>query len=77
MLFQIPLDQLAITKSLTKRPEDYADSKSLPHVQVALRMKQKGLKALRQGDTVPYVICEVRVCVLPLLKFSKQREMSK
>lgn len=55
---KVPLDQLAITKSLTKRPEDYADSKSLPHVQVALRMKQKGLKALRQGDTVPYVICE-------------------
>lgn len=67
MSFQIPLDQLAVTKSLTKRPEEYGDPKSLPHVQVALRVNQKGLKSLRQGDTVPYVICEVRMGALPLL----------
>ncbi|XP_063858449.1 DNA polymerase alpha catalytic subunit-like [Scylla paramamosain] len=55
---KIDLEKLAITKSLTKRPEDYPDVKSLPHVQVALRMNAHGGKSLRQGDTVSYVICE-------------------
>jgi DNA polymerase alpha subunit A len=31
---KIPLADLAITKSLTKDPNDYPDKKSLPHVQV-------------------------------------------
>ncbi len=31
---KIALSSLAITKSLTKEPEDYPDMKSLPHVQV-------------------------------------------
>ncbi|ESP04902.1 hypothetical protein LOTGIDRAFT_109334, partial [Lottia gigantea] len=47
-----------ITKSLTKNPEDYPDKKSLPHVQVALRLNSKGGKKLRGGDTIPYIICE-------------------
>ncbi|KAK4326034.1 hypothetical protein Pmani_003411 [Petrolisthes manimaculis] len=55
---KIPLEQLTITKSLTKNPEDYPDKKSLPHVQVALRMGSRGGKKLRQGDTVEYVICQ-------------------
>ncbi|ROT82337.1 putative DNA polymerase alpha catalytic subunit-like [Penaeus vannamei] len=55
---KIGLDLLSITKSLTKNPEDYPDKKSLPHVQVALRMNSRGGKKLRQGDTVQYVICE-------------------
>ncbi|CAG8512731.1 4847_t:CDS:10, partial [Acaulospora colombiana] len=42
---------------LAKAPEDYPDAKSQPHVQVALRMKKRGLSA-RQGDTIPYVICK-------------------
>ncbi|XP_059138881.1 DNA polymerase alpha catalytic subunit-like [Physella acuta] len=50
--------QYYITKQLTKNPEDYPDKKSLPHVQVALRYNTKSAKQLRQGDTVPYVICE-------------------
>lgn len=33
----IALNDLSITKSLTKDPNDYPDKKSLPHVQVALR----------------------------------------
>ena len=41
---------------MTKAPEDYADAKSQPHVQVALRLKRKGI-SVRAGDTVPYVIC--------------------
>ncbi len=42
---------------MTKKPEDYADKDSQPHVQVALRMKSQGL-ASKVGDTIPYVICE-------------------
>ncbi|KAK3783769.1 hypothetical protein RRG08_063431 [Elysia crispata] len=47
-----------ITKQLTKNPKDYPDSKSLPHVQVAMRYNSKGGKEMRAGDTVPYIICE-------------------
>ncbi|RUP49347.1 DNA polymerase alpha zinc finger-domain-containing protein, partial [Jimgerdemannia flammicorona] len=52
----IPIDKFVINKGLNKSPEDYADAKSQPHVQVALRMKQRGV-SVRAGDTVPYVIC--------------------
>jgi len=31
---KVSLAKLAITKQLTKEPEDYPDKKSLPHVQV-------------------------------------------
>ncbi|KAI8601789.1 DNA polymerase family B-domain-containing protein [Dissophora ornata] len=52
----IPIDKFIVNKGLTKAPEDYADAKSQPHVQVALRLKHKGI-SVRTGDTVPYVIC--------------------
>ncbi|KAG0347016.1 DNA-directed DNA polymerase alpha catalytic subunit pol1 [Podila humilis] len=52
----IPVEKFVVNKGLTKAPEDYADAKSQPHVQVALRMKSKGL-SVRSGDTVPYIIC--------------------
>src|SRR5262245_34089120 len=52
----IPIAKFVINKGLAKNPEDYADARSQPHVQVALRMKQKG-QGIRAGDTVPYVIC--------------------
>ncbi|KAH7045436.1 DNA polymerase family B-domain-containing protein [Linnemannia elongata] len=52
----IPMDKFVVNKGLTKAPEDYADAKSQPHVQVALRQKRKGI-SIRAGDTVPYVIC--------------------
>jgi DNA polymerase alpha subunit A len=41
---------------LGKNPEEYPDAKNQPHVQVALRMKQKGGSA-RAGDVIPYVFC--------------------
>ncbi len=41
---------------MTKDPSNYSDSKSQPHVTVALRMKSKGLNA-SSGDTIPYIIC--------------------
>lgn len=55
----IPLSQFIITKQLTRRPEDYSDSKALPHVQVALRQKKKGKSdAELVNSFVPYVVCK-------------------
>lgn len=48
------LDSFIIFKRLGKNPEDYPDAKSQPHVNVALRMKEKGLSA-RSGDVIPYI----------------------
>ncbi|XP_022255477.1 DNA polymerase alpha catalytic subunit-like, partial [Limulus polyphemus] len=56
---KVPLTEFTITKQLTKNPEDYPDKKSLPHVQVALRLNSRGGKKLRHGDTVSYIICQV------------------
>ncbi|XP_067669020.1 DNA polymerase alpha catalytic subunit-like [Haliotis asinina] len=55
---EIPVELFHITKQLTKNPEDYPDKKSLPHVQVALRINSKGGKRMRAGDTIAYVVCE-------------------
>ncbi|KAI8620567.1 DNA polymerase family B-domain-containing protein [Chytriomyces sp. MP71] len=52
---EVSIDKFVINKGLTKNPEDYADVKNQPHVQVALHMKAKGMP-VRVGDTVPYVI---------------------
>ncbi|XP_057770285.1 DNA polymerase alpha catalytic subunit [Salvia miltiorrhiza] len=55
---QIPLEKYVITKTLTKPPEAYPDSRSQPHVEVALRLKRSGyVTGCSAGDTVPYVIC--------------------
>ncbi|CAA7030946.1 unnamed protein product [Microthlaspi erraticum] len=55
---QVALDKYVITKALTKSPETYPDSKSQPHVQVALRMRKRGYKeGFNAKDTVPYIIC--------------------
>ncbi|CAH0775041.1 unnamed protein product [Bemisia tabaci] len=57
---KVPLDLLWISKNLTKNPEDYADKKALPHVQVALRLNSNAAlaKKFRQGDVINYIICE-------------------
>ncbi|KAL1561351.1 DNA-directed DNA polymerase [Salvia divinorum] len=54
---QIPLEKYEISKRLTKEPEEYPDSKSQPHVEVALRLKRNGVSGCSAGDTVHYVIC--------------------
>ncbi|CAE6229466.1 unnamed protein product [Arabidopsis arenosa] len=55
---QVALEKYVITKALSKSPEAYPDSKSQPHVQVALRMRQRGYKkGFSAKDTVPYIIC--------------------
>ncbi|TNN14078.1 DNA polymerase alpha catalytic subunit [Schistosoma japonicum] len=62
---KLPISDFIITKMLTKNPEDYTDTKSQPHVQVALRLnsytaedKKTGTRRFRSGDTVEYIICE-------------------
>lgn len=57
----VPLSLLAISKTLTKAPQDYPGAKSLPHVAVAQRLNKHSIK-FRQGDTISYVVCEV--CIL-------------
>lgn len=52
----VPIDDFIIFKRLGKNPEDYPDKKSQPHVQVALRMKAKGV-AVRAHDVIPYILC--------------------
>jgi len=54
----VPIEKYIITKGLTKDPKDYPDAKNQPHVQVALRMMQRG-KVVRPGQEVAYVICEI------------------
>ncbi|OJT03335.1 DNA polymerase alpha catalytic subunit [Trametes pubescens] len=53
---KIKLEEFIVFKRLGKNPEDYPDAKSQPHVQVALRMKARGITA-RAGDVIPYVFC--------------------
>ncbi|KAI8978630.1 DNA polymerase family B-domain-containing protein [Pilobolus umbonatus] len=54
---EIPLEKYVINKQLSKRPEEYTDAKSQPHVQVAKRMIEAG-HSVKAGDTVPFVICK-------------------
>ncbi|KAF7320311.1 DNA polymerase [Mycena kentingensis (nom. inval.)] len=53
---KVTLDKFLIWKRLGKNPEDYPDAKSQPHVQVALRMNQRGGSA-KHGDVIPYLFC--------------------
>jgi DNA polymerase alpha subunit A len=47
-----------ITKQLTKAPSEYSDHKSLPHVEIALRLKSAGKsEADLVNNFIPYLIC--------------------
>jgi DNA polymerase alpha subunit A len=52
----IKLEEFIIHKRLGKKPEDYPDAKSQPHVQVALRLKTRNV-TVRAGDVIPYIFC--------------------
>lgn len=56
---EVPLEKFEILKQLTRNPTEYADAKSQPHVQVALRLNATKKFAYKQGDVVKYVICHV------------------
>lgn len=54
---EVALAKYVITKSLSKRPEEYPDGKNLPHVQVATRQMASQSKRYKPGDYIKYVIC--------------------
>ncbi|XP_030374617.1 DNA polymerase alpha catalytic subunit [Scaptodrosophila lebanonensis] len=54
----VPLPMYVITKQLTRAPQEYVNSGSQPHVQVALRMNRERNRRYKKGDMVDYVICE-------------------
>eukprot|EP00933_Yihiella_yeosuensis_P044542 TRINITY_DN39787_c0_g1_i1.p1 TRINITY_DN39787_c0_g1~~TRINITY_DN39787_c0_g1_i1.p1 ORF type:complete len:1468 (-),score=429.23 TRINITY_DN39787_c0_g1_i1:137-4402(-) len=54
---KVPVEKFIVTKALTKHPKDYPDAKNQPHVQVALRLMERG-KAVRPGQEIEYVVCE-------------------
>jgi DNA polymerase alpha subunit A len=55
----ISLAEYIITKQLTRRPQDYSDARSLPHVQVAMRLKEQGKsEAELVNNFISYVICK-------------------
>lgn len=55
---EISLSKYVITRSLTKRPQDYSDFTSLPHVAVAMRLINEHKKRIKPGDFIKYVICQ-------------------
>jgi DNA polymerase alpha subunit A len=55
---RVPIEEFAITKSMTKRPEDYPDAHTQPHVQVALALRREGLPVM-VGEMIQYVICRL------------------
>ncbi|ADM11550.2 DNA-directed DNA polymerase alpha [Encephalitozoon intestinalis ATCC 50506] len=54
-LESIPSKEFVIHNTLSKAPESYDPSVGLPHVSLALRLKESGMK-FDQGDVVCYVI---------------------
>lgn len=56
---ETPLSEYIITKQLTRPTTEYSEPKSLPHVQVAIRMKSQGKSdADLVNNFIPYVICK-------------------
>nr|AAG52947.1 type I DNA polymerase alpha [Urostyla grandis] len=53
---QIPLKEYVINKQITRALSEYHDTKALPHVAVALRLKNQG-KSEADLNFIPYVIC--------------------
>lgn len=55
----VPLNKFVITKQLTKRPQDYPDARTQPHVQVALRRtaehKRDGIAQVALGANSVFV----------------------
>ncbi|CAM9231445.1 unnamed protein product [Chrysoparadoxa australica] len=54
---ELGLEKYVITKGISKPPNEYADVKTQPHLQVALAMLKAG-KPVNVGNHIPYVICE-------------------
>ena len=55
---QFALSKYVITRALTKRPQDYPDGSSLPHVTVAVRLINEEKRRIKPGDYIKYVVCK-------------------
>lgn len=53
---RVDLDQFVITKQLTHDPDAYDDAAIQPHVQVALRRRERGY-VVAAGTFIQYVVC--------------------
>ena len=54
---EIPIDKYKINTRLSKDPTNYPGGKTMPPVQVALRMREQG-KVVKAGTVITYVITE-------------------
>jgi len=54
---RIPLDEYIMTKQLTRNLSEYANTKDLPHVQVAMRMRERK-QVVSMGQIIKYVVTE-------------------
>ena len=52
---EIPIDKYKINTKLSKDPKSYPNGKSMPQVQVALRLREEG-KVIKAGSVITYVI---------------------
>lgn len=52
---EFPIHEYTIFTRLGKEPEDYAQGKTMPHVQVALRKKARG-EPVKVGDVIPFIV---------------------
>jgi DNA polymerase alpha subunit A len=58
---ELTINEYIITKQLTRAPESYSDVKSLPHVQIALRMQAAGKSSTELvNNFIPYIICAIK-----------------
>lgn len=55
---QHALSKYVITRALTKRPQDYPEAVSLPHVKVAMRLISQEKRRIKPGDYIKYVVCK-------------------
>eukprot|EP00737_Agarophyton_chilense_P002055 gb/GEZJ01002327.1/.p1 GENE.gb/GEZJ01002327.1/~~gb/GEZJ01002327.1/.p1 ORF type:complete len:1512 (-),score=223.04 gb/GEZJ01002327.1/:5194-9117(-) len=54
---EVSLSKYVITRALNKRPQDYPEGHSTPHVAVATRLIKKEKRVIRPGEYIKYVIC--------------------
>lgn len=52
---EMPVDRFKINTKLSKDPNNYPNGKSMPQVQVALRLKNEG-KVVKAGSVISYVV---------------------
>ena len=60
---EIPIDKYKINTKLSKDPKSYPNGKSMPQVQVALRLREEG-KVIKAGSVITYVITAAKMMAI-------------